>query len=262
MVRILFLNTRLLLLALFVSFTALPVLAAPDVQINRGQVWLRAQYHAKLTSNGFGVIAMAGSRYNYALTKTVDADDRDADTQEKWLQEFWVGPSWSKKISPKLLLKANLLYRPQMWYIDDKASEGYMRTTFTNVYTLFQKAGPVKMQYRVMLWNQFAVENRDLDNELYNRNLVGVIVPIGKKVSLFAKDELFLKLTADDTDKDGTEVLSKNVIWSGASIKVAKSLTIALQYVFMETYKKPTFKIRDHYIFMDVKFATSFVSKK
>lgn len=237
-----------------------------ETTINRRQFWGRVTYMPKL-EKGLGLMISGGMRDNFSITKEVGGIEKPAVEQKFWLKELMIGPTFGKSISPKLSFNTQLLYRPQFWYPDSRGGESYLRHTIMYNGNLFQKLGKVNMHYRLSLWHQFAAEQsgsvtKEYDNELYLRLMAGPMVPLGKRVVLFSKVEPFIKVTASDSDSDGTEYFNKVILWNGLTYKLSKELSLSTQYVYMSTFPKESISVNDHYIYLHMTFTPTFRAKK
>lgn len=248
--------------------TLLPLLIAGllfgETTIQRGQFWGRLTFAPKL-ERGLGLFLSAGMRDNYSIKKEVDAIEKPATEQHYWLKELMIGPSYSTKLSSKVTLNGQVLYRPQLWYPGE--SSNYLRHTIMYNSNLFQRLGKIKLHYRLSLWHQFAATQsgttpKEFDNELYIRIMAGPVFPLGKRVTLFTKVEPFLKVTASESDVDGTEFFNKLVLWNGFSYKMTKELSLSAQYVQMTTFPHNTLTVRDHYLYLHLIFQPTFHSTK
>ena len=241
--------------------------ATKEIDVSRGQIWIRGNTQLKLTDN-FGAFAAAGSRYNYAFSKKINGIETDIESQDAWLQELWIGPVWFAYSSKKVNLTANLLYRPMFYYMDEKAGDAYVRHTFTSQYMLTINTKILTLRHRLMFWEQLAAEQgvTSFDNELIIRPLLGVKIPIYKNISFIVDEELYLKPTADDTDKDGTEFVMRNALWIGPSITFGNGWNITVQYVptyIVNSHNKTlSSTVWDHYAYIDLSKSISFAKKK
>jgi hypothetical protein len=240
--------------------------ATQTIDISKGQLWGRAALKLKLNSNGFGAVVMAGSRYNVSYSKHVNSVETSTQTEDAWLQEVWVGPSYSGKHGAAVKYSASILYAPQIWYVEDDLRD-YTQHALQASYILTRTLKTVSLSYRAMLWYLFEVDNEHakLDNELLSRWLVNLNIPIKGIVSAIIEDEVYLKMTADEKDLDGTEVFNKNAFSAGLRIKPSKSTMIDLKYVNIFTNKqndniKHVF-VYDHYFMIDFVYLLDFVKK-
>lgn len=241
---------------LIVIFALLTPLFAQDVEINRGQLWTRLTVTPTF-EKGFGAYLSAGMRDNFSITKEVNGNEKPATEQNFWLKEMMIGPSWGTKAGKRSSFKTLLLYRPQFWFPDNSGGDSYLRHTIMSSNNFFSKFNRITIHQRAMLWGQFetAQGENQFDNELIFRYLVGPEFAFNKKVSISVKAEPFLKLTADDDDLDGTELLNRFATWTGVTVKPMKDLKLSLSYVNMQIYPKENIHIKDHYIYAHVTYA-------
>jgi hypothetical protein len=241
--------------------------AVQETDISRGQLWPRAALKVKFHSSGIGAMVMAGSRYNFSYSKTVNDKSVDSETEKAWLQEVWVGPTYGGKAGSNIKYSINLMYQPRFWYVDDD-TKNYLRHAIWNSWSLNHAIKKVGMTYRLVLWDWLPVNNdhAELDNEFVTRLLVGAEFPLFKNFSAVADEEVYLKLSAGETDIDGTEVFSTNAASAGIKFKPIKAFDIALKYVNMFTNKQNTetkkVSVFDHYIMLDLVYALDFSAKK
>lgn len=238
-----------------------------ETEVTRGQFWGRVTYAPKL-EKGIGFITSAGIRENFSIAKEVNGSTKPATEQEFWLKELMIGPTFNKKLNDKLSMNNQLLYRPQLWFPDNNSGTTYLRHTVMLNSNLFQKVGSkLKLHYRLSLWQQFEATQRnetlkEMDNELYIRLMAGPVVPIGKRLTIFSKIEPFLKVTASDTDIDGTELLNKVVSWNGITFKATRDFSLSAQYVLMVTHPSDVLTVKDNYLYVHMTYAPQKVKKK
>ncbi len=253
-------------MVLLLTFIAVDA-ATQEIDIRRGLLWPRAALKTKFHSNGFGAMVMAGSRYNFSYSKDVNGKEVEAKTQNALLQEIWVGPTFSGKLSASVKYSVNLLYQLRFWNIDDE-SKSYVRNNISNAWLLQHSIKKVGLTYRVILWNWLPVDkdNAKYDNEFVTRLLVGAEFPLFKNISVVADEEIYLKLTAGENDLDGTEVFSKNAASAGIRFKPVKTFSANLKYVNMFSNKinsaTKKLKVFDHYIMLDLVYMLDFSAKK
>ncbi len=213
---------------------------------------------------------MVGQRFNPVISKHVNGiEDDSAVSSGAWLTEFWVGPAWRKRVHEKFNLSVNILYQPQIWSLDEKIAGRYFRHNIQQNTDLMFILSHFSIRFRLMLWNQFktiTAENKELDNEFFTRWLIGMRIPVHKKISLVFEDEIFLKLTADDDDKDGlTEFFVNNSIWAGADFTIKGDLKAGIRYIFMYINRTSSLAQKttmfDHYSYFQISYSTDFTKK-
>jgi hypothetical protein len=258
---------KILSISVFLFASFLSEAATQEIDISRGHLWPRATLKTKIHSSGIGAMVIAGSRYNFSYSKTVNEKDVTAETENAWLQELWLGPTFGGKLGSSLKYSVNLMYQPRFWYVDDD-SKSYVRHGIWNAWSLNHSIKKVGLTYRVVFWDWLPVssDNTEFDNEFITRLLVAAEFPLFKNFSAVADEEVYLKLSADETDLDGTEVFSTNAISAGIKFKPVKEFDIALKYVNMFTNKQNTeakkISVYDHYIMIDIVYALDFSAKK
>ncbi len=238
--------------ALLVAISLVTVFSQ-EVSINRGQFWGRITV-APQFENGWSGLLSASMRDNFEITKEVNGNQSPASLQGNWLNEFYLGVGWKHRLGKSSVFANQLIYRPQFWYSDGVAGEPYLRHTFMNSSNIFHKLKPFTIHHRVTLWGLLETrrENPKFDNEFVLRYMVGPEFRVGSKTRLFVKVEPFLKLTADDSDLDGTELFSRFYTWSGIDFKPTPSVKLSLQYVNMKIFATETKTVLDHTIYMNV----------
>lgn len=239
---------------------------AAETKVIRGQFWGRITYTPVL-EKGWGFMVSAGMRDNFSIKKEVDGTEKPATEQNFWLRELMVGPTFSRTLSEKIVMSNSILYRPQLWYPDNSGGESYLRHTLMLQSNLKQMVGKLRLHYRVAFWEQFETVQigsgtNSYDNELYLRLMAGPEWRIGEKLTLSTKIEPFLKLTASDSDRDGTEVLNKLVSWNGLTIHLTNALSLSSEFVHMSSFPKEGLTIRDNYIYAHMIFSPKTVKKK
>jgi hypothetical protein len=238
-----------------------------NISVDRFNSWTRLQLNMKLHQNGLGLFAMAGSRYNHALSKKINGTEIDAWEIDAWLQELWIGPAYSKKVSKKLNLSANILYRPQLWYVDNEGGKQYFRNTIVNTYTVTYSLMPkLSLNSRIMFWDHLPVttgDNRKLKNEFYIVPLLGLRAPIWPRVELMIDNEVYIKSSADKDDLEGTEHFYRNAVWTGGTVKITDHFKVTLNYVNMWTNLANTAQLKqqvtDHYILINATWSLNTV---
>ncbi len=223
---------KIFIILVLISIVSLSF-AKDDLEINRTNLWSRLSLSGKIGTNGFGYVFNFGSRYNIGISKTLNGQDKDIDKINAWLQEFWIGGSYSKKLNDKLSYTTRLLYRPRIFFIDEVGGDSYTLQTFTNHQILKYKFNKkTSVLYRLILWD--ALENKDAkkDAEFYTRHLLELGYNLSKKVALKLQGELILKHTADT---DGEETLFMKNIFVGTVYKINKKSGIKV--FFKNTYK-------------------------
>lgn len=244
----------------------LSIAMAAETTVTRGQFWGRITYKPVL-EKGWGFMVSAGMRDNFSINKEVDGAEKPSTEQNFWLKELMIGPTYSRKLSEKLTMSNNILYRPQLWFPDNRAGENYLRHTLMVQSNLKQNLGKLKLHYRVSLWEQFeATQSTEIpksyDNELYLRLMAGPEITFGKKVTLSTKIEPFLKLTASETDIDGAELFNKLVSWNGIALHLTNALSLSTEFVHMSSFPKEGLTVRDNYIYAHMVYAPKTVKKK
>jgi len=243
----------LILFSMLFTFTAL-FSAQKEIKLNRSHSWTRLAFSGKSATKGIGFLAMAGSRYNLSLSKNLNEKEIDDKNTEAWLQELWVGPTFTKKIATNLTFKSLLLYRPQLYYLDEVGGDPFTRHTFSLHNNIVYKYGKIRLRYRLTLWDLMSVEDADgksYENEIILRNLIGISIPIIPKINGVIEEEIFLKTTASENDNDGTEFFNRNVIWAGLDYKVTNNFKVELRYAWMYINSTSNdslqIQVNDHY---------------
>lgn len=230
------------------------VLFAKEVDVNRLQNWNRISAVGKVGTKGFGYFSLLDMRYNLGISKEVNGSEVASETSDFWRADLIAGGSWGKKLSEKVAFSTKLLYRPWLQNVDETAGERFLRHSIENRYELTHNIAPkLKLNYRLINWLQFADSTvANYDTEFTIRTMAGVKVPLNKKISLVLEEELFWKLTVEDTDIDGKELLHKNMLWSGAAFRLKPSMLLKLQYVHsltrMADTELLTQNVTDHYL--------------
>ncbi len=242
-----------LLLFLFVIST---ISSAKDVDVNRFIFWPRVAVKGKISDSKFGYFLLGDIRINTFYKKEVDGVLKDSITRNIWKTEIITGATWGIKLKKKYPFGLKLLYRPSWNNFSEKvlSEPYYLRHSIEARADLFIPINKFKLHTRLIGWNQFAAEvnSIDYDNEFYTRMLLGGSFSITKKIELLLEEELFLKLTADEDDVDGTEFLNKNMIWAGAKFKINSIINLKLLYVNSITFKENSstknVTVVDHYL--------------
>ncbi len=272
-----------------------------EQEVERNVFWGRLNFQAKNVYDKFGIYAMLGSRNNLGTPKitttntttNVKTETQNLENMGSWLNEAWIGPMYNTKLTPKFMYVGILAYRPQMWYYGDAEKftnkdysldavkndnknyygKEHVRQTVDFNNNFIYNLGPVKLKYRLILWNTFAYTDGTKDvkdttkeyewaNELINRNLIGITVPIVKWLDVVLEEEVFLNLTPEAEEGDLT--FQKNLVWAGFDVKPVKGVNISLRYINMITfaegdasadYLTDTKKtVTDHYAFAQVTY--------
>lgn len=239
---------------LTIAITFLQI-SAQDIELKRGQLWGRVTFSPQF-EKGFSAIISSSMRDNFSISKEVNGVEKPIDEQGNWLNELFLGAGWKHKVGKRSVFSTQLIYRPQFWYSDNVGGNSYLRHTLMSNNNLRQKLKPITLHHRVALWGLFNKEQGDinLDNELILRYMFGPELNLGKKVTLFIKAEPFLKLTADDTDTDGTELFNKLYTWNGMNFKPTKGLKLSAQYINMQIFPSESKHVTDHTVYLHVAF--------
>jgi len=139
--------------------------AQKDIQVDRGQAWLRFAAKAKLTNTGIGAFAMIGSRYNFTVDKTIDGVETPTEDGKSWLNELWVGPNYKTKFGPVGFITMPL-YRLQQWNFSEVGtnSKTWYRHTLAWHNILSYNLGFGTLRYRFIFWNQFEQDAETVTN--------------------------------------------------------------------------------------------------
>ena len=229
-----------------------------DIDVTRTNLWSNLTYKAKLAESDFGVFAKFSSRYNIDFEKEIDRVVTDDKAHDSWLNEVFVGPSYSMKLADNLGLTTSPQYRPMFWYTNEAKEsdpESFVEHSIHWPTTVSYKMGSMTLKYRLILWNRFATEytqggmDKETDNEFLSRHYVGVSIPVGKVVSLSLAEEVFLLHTADE----GQESFWRNAVWAEATVKTGvKGLAAQLGYANYLTFKENSdvrdIDVSDHYV--------------
>ncbi len=228
---------------------------AQDMSVTRGQFWGRISVLPQFENGWSGVIS-ASMRDNISISKEVNGVEKEIAVQGNWLNELYLGAGWKHSVGERSLFSNQLVYRPQFWYSDRVAGDPYLRHTVMNSANLFHKFPRITIHQRVNLWGLFETKREDLhyDNELILRYMVGPELKIGDKTSLFIKAEPFLKLTANESDADGTELFHRFYTWSGVTIAPHSKVKLSAQYVNMRTFLTDHRTIVDHTLYISATF--------
>lgn len=273
-----------------------------ETTVTRSQFWGRLAFKGQLMDNGLGVFAMVGSRNNLSIDITnkvggTETDVENLETQGSWLNEVWVGPSYTTKLAPKFKYSGILAYRPQIWFMGDPKKfnsdapaakqdvlwgEQHMRHTIDFHNNFIYNLGFMKLKYRLILWDTLpytdgltkdaddATKDYEWSNQLISRNKFEIIVPVHKMLDLVVAEEIFLNLTPDENEGDVT--FWKNAIWAGVDVKPIKGLNVMLRYIHFLTYaegdentdyignQKKT--VIDHYAFVQVNYSMNLAGNK
>lgn len=228
-------------------------ISAQDIEITRGQFWGRVTF-APQFDKGFGGIVSASIRDNFSISKEVNGSEKVVTEQGNWLNELFLGASWKKKIGKKNVFMTQLIYRPQFWYPDNIGGSSYLRHTIMSNNNFFHKLKPFTLHHRISLWGLFE-EDSKRDNELILRYKFGPQLNLGKKITIFSKVEPFLKLTASDTDTDGTEIFNRIYTWSGLTFKPTSGVKLTTQYVNMQIFPTENKHVSDHTLYIHAIFS-------
>lgn len=262
-----------LLIALVVLLAATSLHAEQsDIDTGRTHVWSNVTYKAGFGQSGFGLFARFGSRYNVAFDKQVDGVAKDDSTQDSWLNELFIGPSYSTSLNPSLRLTTSPQYRPMFWYTSeakDADPKSYVEHSIHWPTSLTYKIGSTAVTYRLILWNRFGTEftqngqDKTTDDEFLTRHYLGVSVPIGKTVRISLAEEVFLLHTANE----GQETFWRNAVWADATIKTGvKGLAVQVGYANYYTFKEDStarkVDINDHYLRLGLVYSMQFDSKQ
>lgn len=236
-------------------------LFSQEVDITRGQFWGRVTI-APQFDNGFSAILSASMRDNFSITKEVNGVEKPASVQGNWLNELYLGAGWKKKVGKRSLYSTQLLYRPQFWY-PNSTDNAYLRHTIMSNNNLYNSFNRFKFHQRISLWGLFKTADEELEynNELIVRYLFGPELKLGKRITLSVKGEPFFKVTADETDIDGTELFNRFYVWSGVDFSPTKGVKLTLNYVNMNIFQTEQKSVTDHTIYAHVTFAPQWKSK-
>jgi len=229
-----------------------------DIDISRTHVWSNVIYKAKFAESDLGVFAKFSSRYDIDFEKEMDGVVKDDETQGSWINEFFVGPSYSTKLGPNVGLTTSPQYRPMFWYAGEAKGtdpESYIEHSIHWPTTVSYKMGSMTLKYRLILWNRFATEytqggmDKETDNEFLTRHYVGVSIPVGKAVSISLAEEVFLLHTTDEDQ----ESFWRNAVWAEATIKtgvkgLAAQVGYTNYYTFKENSASEDIDVNDHYL--------------
>ncbi len=243
-------RTTLLLVASIFS-----VSYSNDIEITRGQFWGRLTV-APQFENGWSGILSASMRDNVSISSEVNGTEKTLDVQGNWLNELYLGAGWKHRVGERSIFSNQLVYRPQFWFSDGVAGDEYLRHTVMNSSNLFHKFKRVTLHQRINVWGLFETKCKDqnFDNELILRYMFGPELRIGDKTSLFVKGEPFLKVTADDSDNDGTQLFNRFYTWSGIDFKPNQSVKLSAQYINMRTFVTENKTVLDHTIYISATF--------
>lgn len=243
----------ILLLALSVTS-----LAAQTTETTRTHVWSTISLDTSLSST-IGAFIQFGSRYDFDIKTVVDGTNKSPAAQGSWLNEIFIGPTFSFKLGKNLSLKTGPQYRLMFWYLDDAAAkDSYTEHTLHWPTILKWKAGPVTLLYRLILWNRFAVGTTGYsqDNEFLTRHYLAAALPFGKGFSARLGGELYLLHTADEAD--GQKPLFRTMLQASLLWKALPFLDMSLGYEFQRTFKakteSKTTTVDDHYILFSLLF--------
>ncbi len=204
--------------------------AKNEIDVIKFNGWLRAALDVKISNSEFGAYFMFGSRYNFTLKKEINGSKVSATTQDAFLQELHIGPSWQKMLLPKLFYNTKLLYHPQVFYIDDVAGQQFTRHTFDWHNNFFYNLGSFKILYRLILWNWIPQGDETPDYKLYKRNLLGVIIPFNKTISFFLGNEVWLNLTTNKEIEE--EFFFRNLLMIGFNMNFSKDFNMMIRYLY------------------------------
>ena len=229
-----------------------------DIDISRTHVWSSVTYKAKFAESDLGVVAKFSSRYDIDFEKEVNGGTTDDEAQGSWINELFVGPSYSTKLSPNVGLTTSPQYRPMFWYAGeakDSDPASFVEHSIHWPTAVTYKMGSMTLKYRLILWNRFATEydqggtTRETDNEFLTRHYVGVSFPVSKAISLSLAEEVFLLHTADEDQ----ESFWRNAVWAEATIKtgvrgLAAQVGYANYFTFKEDSAARNIDVNDHYL--------------
>ncbi len=227
-----------------------------EVDITRGQFWGRITV-APQFENGFSAILSASMRNNISITKEINGVEKSALEEGQWLNELYLGASWKKKVGNRSTFLTQLIYRPQFWYPDLKGGSPYLRNSLMSNSSLFHSLNRITIEQKLSLWALLAAEQETsrYDTELILRYLVGPSVKIGKRVNLSLKVEPFWKLTASDSDLDGTKIFSRFYTWAGFEFTPLRGVKLGVSYINMLIYQSENKQVVDHTVYGHVIFA-------
>ena len=227
---------KIIVALLLVSSTL--VFSLTEIDVNRNNLWGKVSISGNFSNTNYGFLGKFGSRYNLTYLKESNGTEVDDRTIDAWLQELWLGFTYSKSLKKNLKYCAKLLYRPRFFYIDEVGAPSYQMHTFSNHNNLTYKLDKSSnLNYRMILWYQlpYDIENAEYDAEFYNRHLIGITRKITPKFSLEFAEEILLNVTADD--ENGQEFFEKNLIYLGGTYKLSKQMGVKLFYINVFTNK-------------------------
>lgn len=258
---------KVALIGLLLLFTATGLHAA-DIDVDRTNLWSNVIFKGKLSKH-WGMFARYSSRYNIDFEKEKNGTVIDDDEIDSWLNEFFVGPYYTTKLTKNLSLFTSPQYRPMFFFADGEGGDSFRQDTIHWPTTLTYKWKKIKFMYRLILWARFSCDDDPYleDDELLSRHYFGINVPFIKKSRLFLGNEIFW-LHTDDSE-DGQEALWRNAIWAGIVTKTPiKNLKFKLAYVNYYTnkdngdYSNKDIDVNDHYIKFDFIYNWDFTKKK
>lgn len=236
-----------------------------EVSKTRAQFWARTAFLINSSENRRVFFAMVSSRYNYytdGLKKSEKGALRFDNTDGFWQNRLWAGPVFQIKLLPALKNMTHLLYEGTVLYADEKAVnlkgdtfKRYIRHGAEVRNSFVFHGNGFNVCYRTMFTNRFGADTGNgecLDNEIINRHGVSLRIPLISSFSIFFMEEVYLKLTADDTDLDGTETFHKNALWAGVGYRPLNDFHISMRYCYMYTncmdLDAKSIQVYDHFI--------------